>query len=154
VAILQEGGWDVCAVVTPAALAWADTAALRKVTGHPVRSKFRAPDEPEFDPRGDAVLVAPATFNTINKCASGLSDGLALGLMNEALGTESIPLVIVPWVNATLANHPAYEPSLALLRAAGARVISPEASRPEAFEGALLAAARWITTTSRAGRSA
>src|SRR5262245_20408221 len=74
---LRRGGWDVCAVVTPAALAWIDVVGLADATGHPVRSQFRAPDDAEFAPRGDAVLVAPASFNTISKCALGINDTLA-----------------------------------------------------------------------------
>src|SRR5918994_5007021 len=76
VARLQAANWDVCAVATPAALAWIDAPGLRDATRHSVRAEFRAPDEPEFVPRGDAVLVAPATFNTINKCAAGVNDSL------------------------------------------------------------------------------
>jgi phosphopantothenoylcysteine decarboxylase len=98
VAAVQDTGWDVCVVATPAALAWIDPPpGIRKATGHPVRSQFRAPDEPEFARRGDAVLVAPATFNTINKVAVGLNDTLALGLINEAIGSQSTPIALVPW---------------------------------------------------------
>jgi hypothetical protein len=32
------------------------------------------------------VVVAPATFNTINKWALGIIDTLVLGILNEALG--------------------------------------------------------------------
>ena len=86
VGLLGAAGWRVCVVATPAALAWIDAAALATTTGHPVRSDFRGPDDPEFAPRGDAVLVAPASFNTVNKWAAGINDTLALGLVNEALG--------------------------------------------------------------------
>jgi phosphopantothenoylcysteine synthetase/decarboxylase len=37
-------------------------------------------------PRADAVAIAPATFNTINKWVAGISDTFALGLLNEAIG--------------------------------------------------------------------
>src|SRR5262245_47670760 len=77
IGVLRAEGWDVCVVLTPAAVAWVDDQLLGRASGHPVRSAFRAPDDPEFAPRGDAVLVAPATFNTINKCAAGISDTLA-----------------------------------------------------------------------------
>jgi hypothetical protein len=57
---LRAGGWDVCAITTPAALAWVDVESLTKATDHQVRTEFRHPDDAEFAPRGDAVLVAPA----------------------------------------------------------------------------------------------
>jgi hypothetical protein len=34
-------------------------------------------------PPADAIAVAPATYNTINKWAAGISDTLALGILCE-----------------------------------------------------------------------
>jgi phosphopantothenoylcysteine synthetase/decarboxylase len=142
--MLRTGGWAVCAITTPAALAWVDVEALTKATGHPVRTEFRSPDDAEFAPRGDAVLVAPASFNTINKCAAGINDNLALGLINEALGSPSIPIALLPWVNGSLNDHPAYQPGLARLRDAGARIIVPSSKDLEAFDQACVAAGNWL----------
>ena len=144
IAGLHEVGWEVCAVTTPAAIAWTDTERLQAATGHPVRTVFRSPDEPEFQPRGDAVLVAPATFNTINSCAAGINDTLALGLINEALGNGSVPIALVPWVNTALSDHPAYRPNLARLRAAGAHVVEAETDDPTSFDRACRSAASWL----------
>ena len=69
-------------------------------------------------PSADAMIVVPATFSTINKWAAGISDTLALGLINEAIGM-SLPIVAVPHVNAPLARHPALAASFATLRGAG-----------------------------------
>lgn len=146
VEVLQAEDWDVCVIATPAAVTWIDTSTLQRATGHPVRSVFRAPNEPDFKPRGDAVLVAPATFNTINKCAQGVNDNLALGLMNEALGTGSMPIAVVPWVNRPLANHPAYEPNLNRLEAAGVHTVGPAGNDQAAFKVALQSAMTWIST--------
>ena len=44
------------------------------------------------------MIVAPATFNTINKWAAGISDTLALGLLTEAIG-KKIPVVALPFTN-------------------------------------------------------
>ena len=82
----QNEGWDVCVIATDMALDWFDPEQVEALTGHEVRHQFRKPGEPSFDPLGNAVLVAPATFNTINKWALGINDSLALGLLNEALG--------------------------------------------------------------------
>lgn len=115
---LQGDGWDVCLVATPAALGWFDAEELADLTGHAVRSAFRRPGDPEFAPLGDAVLLCPASFNTINKWALGASDTIALGLLNEALGRH-VPTVVLPWVNASLTAHPAYERNLNFLDRAG-----------------------------------
>ena len=67
-------------------------------------------------------MVAPATFNTINKLAAGISDTLALGLLNEAVGT-GLPVIAVPFPNQMLARHPAFVTSIATLRSWGVRLI-------------------------------
>jgi len=87
------------------------------VTGLPVRSDYKRPEDPDALPLPDAFLVSPLTFNSLNKWAAGISDTLAMGLLNEALGLGA-PIVAVPWVNAQLAKHPAAKPSLNRLRGA------------------------------------
>jgi hypothetical protein len=67
-------------------------------------------------------VVAPATFNTVNKLAAGISDTLALGLLNEAVGT-GLPVIAMPFPNQMLARHPAFVTSIATLRSWGVRVI-------------------------------
>ncbi len=129
IAAAQEEGWDVCVVATPAALPWLDTKALSDLTGHRVRSEFRQPTEAEFSPLGDAVLVCPASFNTINKWASGINDTLALGLLNEAIG-RSVPVVVLPWVNDALAEHPAYRRSIEILQMPSITFVRPEVRDP------------------------
>jgi UDP:flavonoid glycosyltransferase YjiC (YdhE family) len=123
----QRRGWDTCLVVTPTAARWlaSDLAGLAGQTGHPVRSAFKMPGEEDVLPAADAMLIAPATFNMINQWAAGLSETLALGLINEAIGL-GIPLVTVPWINGPLSRHPALAASLARLRQAGVRVLELE----------------------------
>lgn len=123
----QRRGWDTCLVVTPTAARWlaGDLTDLAELTGHSVRSAYKMPGEADALPPADAMLIAPATFNMINQWAAGLSETLALGLINEALGM-GIPLVAVPWVNGPLSRHPALGASLRRLREAGVTVIDPE----------------------------
>lgn len=40
-------------------------------------------------PHADVILVAPATYNTINKWALGVTDNYALGILAEALDSAS-----------------------------------------------------------------
>src|SRR5262249_55952637 len=79
-------------------------------------------DEPDVLPPADAFVVAPATFNTINKWAQGISDTLALGLLNEAMG-QGLPIVAAPWPNASLMRHPAFRRSISDLSSWGIRII-------------------------------
>jgi phosphopantothenoylcysteine synthetase/decarboxylase len=119
---LQADGWEVCVIATPSALKFMDTGRLAELTGHVVRYDYKQPDEPDVLPRPDALVVAPATFNTINKWAYGASDTLALGLLNEAIGL-SLPVVAVPTPSTALAKHPAFLESVARLRSWGVNVL-------------------------------
>jgi phosphopantothenoylcysteine synthetase/decarboxylase len=118
----QRQGWDVCVIATPDGMKFLDATCLADQTGHPVRSQYKQPDEPDVLPPADAFVVAPASFSTINKWAAGISDTLALGLLNEALGL-GLPTTAAPWPNAALARHPAFQRSIAVLRECGIRVI-------------------------------
>lgn len=123
----QKDGWDIYAVPTETAASWLDLDRLAEVTGHAVRVRPRAPDQTDQLPAADAMLVAPATFNTLNKWGAGINDSLALGLLNELLGLH-IPIVAATYCKAALASHPAYRANLTLLRQAGATVLEGEES--------------------------
>jgi phosphopantothenoylcysteine synthetase/decarboxylase len=118
----QGVGWEVCVIATPSALKFMDLDHLGQLTGHVVRYDYKQPDEPDVLPTADAIVVAPATFNTINKWAAGISDTLALGLLNEALGL-GLPVVAVPFPNIALAQHPAFRRSMTELEALGVRLL-------------------------------
>jgi phosphopantothenoylcysteine synthetase/decarboxylase len=94
VKLAQERSWTVQVVATPAALDFLDLAALEAQTGSPVRSQYRKPGEPRSRP-ADAIIVAPATYNTINKWANGISDTYALGILAETTGLR-VPTVVLP----------------------------------------------------------
>jgi phosphopantothenoylcysteine synthetase/decarboxylase len=118
----QGQGWDACAILTPAALRFADPDELAEVTGHPARSDYKRPEDPDVLPPPDAFAVAPCTFNTVGKWAAGISDTLALGLVNEALGAGR-PITAVPNPHVDLARHPAFGRSVEFLRGCGVRVL-------------------------------
>jgi hypothetical protein len=118
----RADGWDVCVIATPSALKFMDREGLTELTGRPVRYDYKQPDEPDVLPAADAMVVAPATFNTINKWAYGISDTLALGLLNEAIGL-GIPIIALPNPNVALAKHPAFRDSVIRLRSWGVDVL-------------------------------
>ncbi|MFF2542824.1 flavoprotein [Kitasatospora sp. NPDC058063] len=117
----QERNWDVGVVATPNAMALVDADAIVARTGHPIRSAWRRPGDPRPLPDPDAIVVAPATFNSINKWALGISDTLALGILCESYGW-GVPVAVQPCLSAAQAAHPAYRESLAKLRRMGVRI--------------------------------
>jgi len=118
----QHAGWNVCLIATPQATKFIDILALEALTGHPVRSEYKHPDEADVLPAPEAIVVAPATCNTINKWAAGISDTLALGLITEAIGKQ-LPTVALPFTNRAQAAHPAFERNIADLRSWGVNVL-------------------------------
>ncbi|TQL24303.1 flavoprotein [Streptomyces sp. SLBN-134] len=121
----QERNWEVGVIATPLATnGFFDPAAVEAQTGRPIRSAWRAPGDPRPFPAPDAVVVAPATFNTVNKWAAGIADTLALGTLCEAAGL-GVPVAVLPCVADALAAHPAYRDSLARLRGMGVRFGDP-----------------------------
>lgn len=134
----QRRGWEVGVIATPLGLGFLDQSAIETQTGHPMRSAWRRPGEPRPLPPADAILVAPATFNTINKWAAGISDTLALGILCEAAGS-GVPVAVLPHLNAAQAAHPAYPQSLQRLRGMGVLIDD----RPPPRSNADGAAFRW-----------
>lgn len=126
--LAQKRGWDVQVIATSAALDFIDITELEAQTGRPVRSQYRKPGEPR-SPKADAIIVAPATYNTINKWATGTSDTYALGILAEAPGLQ-IPTVVLPFVNSALAGRRAFRRNVNELRDEGVRVLLG----PGAFE--------------------
>ncbi len=116
-------------ISTPAGLDFIDTEALAALAGAPVRSEYRKPGQPRSR-HSDAFIVAPATYNTINKLALGISDTYALGVLAEAISI-GIPVVVMPFVNSALASREPFRRSVKELADEGVLVlIGPGAIEP------------------------
>lgn len=68
------------------------------------------------------TLVAPATFNTLNKISQGIADTLAHSLVAEAIGA-GWPVIVAPGLNPHLANHPQTVKSVKTLQEWGVTVL-------------------------------
>ncbi|WP_425286482.1 flavoprotein [Actinopolyspora xinjiangensis] len=142
VGLLHEAGWEVCVVLSPTAASWVDVDAVAERTGHPVRVRPRLPSERDPLPQADAVLAAPVTFNSLNKVAAGISDTLAVSLVNELL-VSGVPTTAAPCVKPVLRQHPAYPANVRLLAEAGIRLLDPDALTSRGTDG--LATFDWNT---------
>ena len=126
----RECGWRPIVIPTAAARAWATDELLDGVevlTGH------RQPGEAKRAPEPDAILVVPATFNTLTAWANGTANTYPLVTLCAALGRR-IPIVAVPFAKHDLAGHPAWLASLAVLRNAGVTVVDPSSGVAGAVE--------------------
>ncbi|NDU77286.1 flavoprotein [Actinomadura sp. DSM 109109] len=131
VRLAQGAGWHVRMIATPMGARFLDMERLADLTGGPVRTDFREPHETSNGlPPADAVVVAPATFNSINKWALGITDTVAVGMLCELLGM-GVPILVVPQVKAELARHVAFGRNLDALREMGAHFLfDPDARMP------------------------
>ncbi|MCC9154923.1 flavoprotein [Streptomyces parvulus] len=123
----QRRGFDVCLGLTPTAARWLapQLTELERLTGHPVRSEYKMPGTPDVWPKADVIAVAPATFNTVNSWALGLTHDFVVGVVAEGIG-KRIPTVTMPCVNAAYVQHRQFERSISELRLMGVRVLYGE----------------------------
>jgi phosphopantothenoylcysteine synthetase/decarboxylase len=97
---------------------------LEALTRQPVRTEYPPAGERrrETVPDPQAVIVAPATFNTVCKLATGISDTYALGTVAEMIG-KGVRTVVLPFVNTALAGRRPFVEAVESLRAEGVRVL-------------------------------
>ena len=89
---------------------------------HGIRD-YKSPPLEEF-PFG-TMLVAPCTFNTLNKLALGLADNLTTSMVADALGAMC-PISFAPSMNYGLWNHPQTRISEAKLEDWDCTIIPPQ----------------------------
>lgn len=112
-------------VLTPNARQVVSPRELSMIPGHQVVESY-------FDdailprPAEGVVLVAPCTFNSLNKLAHGIADNLPLSIAAEAIG-RGTPVIVAVSVNTPLWAHPQARQSVATLRSWGVTVIEPVA---------------------------
>jgi phosphopantothenoylcysteine synthetase/decarboxylase len=125
--LARSAGCAVCVAATPQGLQLLDLDQVAALTDHPVRADY-SPVSPPW-PHADAILVAPATLNTVNKLAAGIADSFALALLTECLGLD-LPVFVAPNVNPALARHPRFRASLDELAAWGVHVLYERTAPP------------------------
>jgi phosphopantothenoylcysteine decarboxylase/phosphopantothenate--cysteine ligase len=128
---LVQRGHRVRAVATEAALRFVGPATLEGLTGSPVLTDLFAPgaalEHINLTRWADAVVVCPATANTINRLAAGLAGDLAGALFLAHDRTK--PFLVFPAMNPAMWRHPATAAAVARLDAWGVRVLPPDEGR-------------------------
>ncbi|MFE9751402.1 flavoprotein [Saccharothrix saharensis] len=134
ITMLHEDGWRACVLATPTAATWTDLNHMAARTNCLTRTVAGPPGDQEPLPRADAVVAAPMTFNSINKWAAGISDSLALGVLNEMISTD-VPIIAAPCVKPLLRQHPAYATSIDTLTKAGVTMLDPDTVTTRTTDG-------------------
>lgn len=125
---LRRQGADVVAFSSPEALRYTTIDALAWSTTNPVITKLTAAAEHLSDDNPFAAyLVAPATYNTINKMALGIADGVITSTLGSAIGRMErgkTQILLAPTMHGSLHNSILTE-SLKKLQTMGVKIISP-----------------------------
>lgn len=128
---LVQRGHRVRAVLTESARNFVGEATLEGLTGERVATDLFAPgaalDHIELVRWADAIVVCPATANTLNRFAAGLADDLAGALLLAHDWKK--PCLIAPAMNPAMWRHPATAASVAKLTGWGASFIAAGTGR-------------------------
>jgi phosphopantothenoylcysteine decarboxylase/phosphopantothenate--cysteine ligase len=122
--LVREGA-DVSVVMTEAATRFVAPLTFEVLSRRPVATDLFAAHQEmlhlALPEEADAFVIAPATANTLAKCALGLADDL-LGTM---VLTASCPIIIAPAMDGGMWDHPTVQDHIARLRQRGVTVLEP-----------------------------
>ncbi len=131
---LQQDGLEVEVIMTRHAQEFITPLTFAALTGRKVITEmFSADDSAPANvesaiehiavaQRIDALVIAPATANSIAKLAQGLANDF---LSTLALATTA-PVIIAPAMNVNMWEHPATQLNLETLRARRVRIVEPD----------------------------
>lgn len=141
--LFVKAGWQVQVVMTQHATAFITPLTFQALTGRETRGALFDPAHEaamghiELARWADAILIAPASANTLAKLAHGLADDL---LSTLCLATDK-PLFVAPAMNRLMWAHPATQANVETLRARGTTVLHPDSGAQacgETGEGRLM----------------
>jgi phosphopantothenoylcysteine decarboxylase/phosphopantothenate--cysteine ligase len=124
---LVKAGADVRVVMTPLAKEFITPLTMATLSKHPVPVEFFNPENGEWNSHvklgewADALVIAPATANTLAKMAVGIADNL---LLTTCLSARC-PVYVAPAMDLDMWGHAATQANLETLRRRGVGIISP-----------------------------
>lgn len=125
--LLLKHGAKVSVVMTPSAEKFVQTSTFSALTGEPTHSDmFAEPGEPHIDlaKKADAVLIVPATADTLARLAHGLANDLISALVLAA----RCPVLIAPAMHPAMWEHPRTQHNVLILQSqANVSLVGPVA---------------------------
>ncbi|AHM63334.1 phosphopantothenoylcysteine decarboxylase/phosphopantothenate--cysteine ligase [Flammeovirgaceae bacterium 311] len=126
--LLVKAGAEVQVIMTPSALPFIGPLTLATLSKRPVLHQYANPDTGEWHNHvalglwADAMLVAPASANTLAKFAGGLCDNLLTAIYLSA----RCPVFVAPAMDLDMYQHPSTKANLQRLQSWGNHLIEPE----------------------------
>ncbi|SEF92570.1 bifunctional phosphopantothenoylcysteine decarboxylase/phosphopantothenate--cysteine ligase CoaBC [Sphingobacterium lactis] len=127
VRLLRKAGASIQVLMTEEATQFITPLTLSTLSGNPVLVDYYDPKTGEWNNHvhiaqaADLILIAPATANTLAKCAQGLCDNLVQAVYLSAKS----PVYIAPAMDLDMWIHPAVKNNIALLESYGNLIIQP-----------------------------
>lgn len=124
---LVKSGAEVRVVMTPLAKEFITPLTMATLSRYPVPVEFFNPENGEWNSHvrlgewADALVIAPATANTLAKMAAGIADNL---LLTTCLSARC-PVFVAPAMDVDMWRHAATQANLATLRTRGVDIIPP-----------------------------
>ncbi len=124
---LTEAGATVDVALTAAAAEFVRPLTFEALTGRPVVSSLwergRALAHIDLAKHPDLIILAPATANTLARCAMGMADDLLTALL---LARADRPVLAAPAMNDAMYANPATAANITALTARGWHFVGPE----------------------------
>lgn len=123
--LLVKAGADVSIIMTPAAHDFITPLTLSTLSKHPVLTEFSAGKTGQWNNHvdlalwADAIVIAPASANTLAKMAHGLCDNLLLAVYLSARS----PVFLAPAMDLDMLKHPSTVGNLEKLHQYGNHLI-------------------------------
>ncbi len=128
VRLLRKQGAEVRVVMTHSAMQFVSPLTFQALSGHPVHSELLDTDTEHAMGHislarwANALVIAPATANTLAKCSHGLADDLLSTLYLAA----TCPIYVAPAMNQAMWHKPVTQENIQKLKSHGVIVIGPE----------------------------
>jgi len=128
VRLLRKRGAKVRVVMTRSAMQFVSPLTFQALSGNPVHSELLDADQEHAMGHinlarwADALIIAPATANTLAKCSHGLADDLLSTLYLAA----SCPVYVAPAMNQAMWHKTVTQENIQKLKSHGVIVIGPE----------------------------
>jgi phosphopantothenoylcysteine decarboxylase/phosphopantothenate--cysteine ligase len=128
VRLLKKAGADVKVIMSDSASNFVTQVSLATVSENPVYSKFVKNDLGEWVNHvalglwADIYLIAPATANTLAKCALGIADNLLVATYLSA----RCQVYFAPAMDVDMFKHPSTKANIEMLKKFGNQILWPE----------------------------
>ncbi|MFI3119401.1 MAG: bifunctional phosphopantothenoylcysteine decarboxylase/phosphopantothenate--cysteine ligase CoaBC [Methylococcaceae bacterium] len=126
--LLRKQGAEVRVIMTRSAMQFVGPLTFQALSGNPVYSELLDADQEHAMGHislarwADALIIAPATANTLAKCSHGLADDLLSTLYLAA----TCPVYVAPAMNQAMWHKPVTQENIQKLKSHGVIIIGPE----------------------------